>query len=220
MTMSRLWRVWRTGTVACVLLISWCSFAADNAAVFAWAKRHAEKYKSELGSAETPSLGSIVTLRIPLDPVLVPTWLGQYDAERGAAEIHLRPLLFHVAVQETCGEGGEFQGENASGIKLRLRTWACERLMLWPQNRLPADTRSIAMAPAQYRDIKAVASAAELEVELTAASDGKVADYVEGVRSATVSYPVEIRGRTWSVYGTVRRIDFLLPGGLKATVVP
>jgi hypothetical protein len=216
--MCRLWRVWRTGAVAIVLLVSWCSFAADNAAVFAWAKRHAEKDKAELGLAEALPLGSIVTLRIPLDPSRGPSWLGPY--EQGFAQIHLQSLLFHVALQESCRDAGEFEGKDGSGMKFTLRKWTCERLLLWPQNQRPADVRRIPMAPAQYRDTQTLPSAAELEVELVAAGDGKLATYVEGVRSATVSHPVEIRGKTWSVYGIVRRIHLLLPGGMSVTVVP
>ena len=220
MASGRVWRLWRTAAIACLLSASLCAVAADNAAVFAWAKRHTHKDKSDLGSSEPLPLGSIVRLRVRLEPFMTPNWLGRYDFERGTAEIHLGSFLFHVAVHESCVDAGEFQGDGGTGPRLKLRTRVCERLLLWPQNRPPGEPRSIAMGPAQYQEFKTQLSHAELEVELAASSEGKVVDYLEGVRSATMSFPVEVRGRTWSMYGTVRRIDFLLPGGVNATVVP
>lgn len=104
------------------------AFGSDNAAVMAYARKNAEKYKIELVKIKGIALGSTVTLQGKLDEIDVKLLETKYDPDNHEMVIEssvatLNSLMF----SERCKRTGAFVGQNAFGAKAIVQRQTCER---------------------------------------------------------------------------------------------
>lgn len=208
----------RSAILIVVGAIAYPALANDNNSVLAWAKRNAGKYITEVTPNDSIKLGATVTLRARLHPEYEMGWLERYDAERGVAIVSdlLPPRFLIFTMHENCRKVGSFQAQNSYGAKTTVREDACEKFMLRTLNERINVASEIPMTADQYRRLKTTWVPIDIEVEL-GTHDQKLAESADVLQRGTVAEPVQSRVRSWTVYGTVKRVTMILKGG---TVVP
>ncbi|MBX7134795.1 MAG: hypothetical protein K1X67_19170 [Fimbriimonadaceae bacterium] len=191
------------------------AMASDNNIAIAFARKNAEKFKTELAEVKGVAYGATVTLEAFLDPIELVVLSTKYDPGTeemivGSSISTLNQLMF----SENCKLIGSFLGQNAFGVKTTVRRKACERFWLNDGDVMAVQISGarIKMSPSQFRAINKAGVMAEVDITIGHPKHDVTVEYQESVNDATIEHPVQSYMKVWTVYGRIEEIRWALPG--------
>ncbi len=209
-------------TALACLICAGAAGASDNAALVAFAKANADKFRREIPADAPIAVGSKVALAGQLSATDMITLLPDYDQDAGRV-LFGSPLqtVINLCIAGDCKQTGSFYGQNAFGIKAKVRVQKCESIFV--QNDDPSGVKlwgsQIKLSPSQYREIKRSGVRVEIVFTIGANSAGVPVEVLESEDTPTVDLPVQSRTKTWRIAGHIDEIKWLLPGDSQPTLV-
>lgn len=181
--------------------------APQNAAVLAFAKKYAGKFRSELPNSSL-TVGSAVTVRVRLDEFR----LGSYDGNAEVFKTDFWRRLDELRFQHSCRGAGSFTGQNAFGVRAVVTRRVCDDAVVRGDTAF-AISGQFKLSPAEYR--KASDGGFEADGDFTIAPDrqGHAAWFQTLLGRATIDVPVQEETNLWTVYGDIDEVRVLTPGG-------
>jgi hypothetical protein len=186
-----------------------------------FARINANRYKTEIVELDGVKLGSRGIIQGLLQPLKVG---GDYDPSTGEfvlGTVYPDELKYF----EKCTPNGSYIAQNAFGVKVKVRRQNCEEFLvkdgdvLGSEVLLPKRGARIKMSPSQFRDFNKNGVMTRLEFKIGHIARKVTIDLIEPTDEPSFSNPVESRMKISTIYGSIEKIFWILPGERDATLI-